>query len=78
VKLKLKDAAYHTEFLFALVQPVVKDRGVTTAMCYTLAPTAKELWEVIVEEDILGSGHTKKTLMAAGWRAVRVFVEEKS
>jgi hypothetical protein len=71
VKLKLKDAAYHAEFLFALVQPVVKDRGVTTSMCYTLAPTAKELWEVIVEEEVLGSGHTKKTLIESAESAIQ-------
>jgi predicted RNA-binding protein len=63
----------HAERLFALFH---KDGKGATSMCYTLQPTARELWSVIVEDEVLGTGHTKETLMARGWRAKRVTVTE--
>lgn len=38
-------------------------------ICYLLAPTRKELWENIEQEEFLGTGMTKKMLMKQGWRA---------
>lgn len=72
-----KDTPYHTEWLYALIQPVVSHGVKGTSMCYVLGRTAQEVWQKVIEEEALGSGHTRETLKAAGWRARRIYVEEK-
>lgn len=66
------DVPYHTEQLWALIRT---NLGVTDMM-YLMAPTKKELWEVIIELKFFGTGHTKQSLEALGFVARKVNVEE--
>jgi hypothetical protein len=74
---KLRNAPYHEECLFALVRPVIKNGHASTVMCYTLGKTKGELWQSIIDADVLGSGQTKEALRKRGWRPVAVFVRER-
>jgi hypothetical protein len=40
----------------------------------TLGRSAPEVWDNVVDNEVLGAGQTRKKLMAKGWRAVRVTV----
>lgn len=63
---------YHSERLYALV----RNHEGQTEMCYLLSPSVKELYETVIDSEMLGSGHTKESLRAAGWVARPVHVEE--
>lgn len=65
----------HVEYLYALGQ---RQKDGTLSMCYLLQPTRPMLWETIVDTEFLGTGHTKQTLQRAGWKPVKVRVEEAS
>lgn len=41
-------------------------------LCFRFAPSARELWDAVIDEDFLGSGHTRTSLQKLGWRAVPV------
>lgn len=74
-----KDAPYHTEHLWALIQTLSHPDdvgGTTTAMMYLLAPSRKALWASVVESEFYGTGHTKESLQALGFVAREVFVQE--
>ena len=43
-------------------------------VCYVLAPNAEELWTKVVEDELLGTGHTRRALKASGWKAIQIGV----
>jgi hypothetical protein len=67
---------HHVEELYALVKDDAIDGRACTAMVYALQPSAAELWYHVVELELMGTGHTRATLEALGWRARRVLVSE--
>lgn len=73
-----KDAPYHTEHLWALIQTLEHHdrKPVETSMMYLLAPSRKALWASVVESEFYGTGHTKESLQALGFVAREVFVQE--
>jgi hypothetical protein len=70
---RLRKMPYHVEHLYALI----RETDGKTEMCYRMAPSIRELWDVIVSEKILGMMHTAESLRRQGWVARRVQVEEK-
>lgn len=48
--------------------------GFKDEVVYVMGPTAKEVWDSVIEQEALGTGHTKKSLMAKGYRARRIGV----
>lgn len=39
---------------------------------YVMAKTQKDLYDVIIEQEWLGTGHTRGSLKDAGWKARKV------
>ena len=70
---RLRSMPLHVAYLYALI----REHEGNTVMCYRLAPSVKQLWDAIVEEDVLGTGYTAESLREMGWVARRVHVEEK-
>lgn len=56
--------------LYALVQKTPEG----PCLCYLMSSNRAELWKQVVEEEWLGTGHTKESLRKAGWRAKLVTV----
>jgi len=45
-------------------------RKVPTIMRTVIGLSEQDLWNTVVRTDLYGSGHTRKTLEAKGWRAI--------
>jgi hypothetical protein len=61
----------HRCILYALIRDIP---GNAPNMCFMTGLTAKQVWDWVIDEEWLGTGHTKETLVAEGWRAKRVTV----
>lgn len=59
-----------TEFFYVLA----KGDGI----CYMLGESVPELWDVVLETEILGTGQTKQSLRKEGWQPRAVYVMDAS
>jgi hypothetical protein len=46
----------------------------TTAVVYSVGTSAKDIWEKVIEDEILGTGTTRDSPPKCGWRAERVAI----
>lgn len=66
---------YLSEKLYALRR---LGPGGCEELCYRLGTSITEVWDAVVEEEIFGTGWTKRLLEAEGWKAVEVRVVQES
>lgn len=45
------------------------------SFAYVLQASARDVWQEVISTELLGTGHTRGTLRAQGWRAVQASLE---
>jgi hypothetical protein len=53
--------------VYAIANPTTGD-----VIYSALAPSPKLAWDDVVDRELMGTGHTRKSLRAQGWRSVRI------
>jgi hypothetical protein len=57
---------------YGLVQTDAKTKR--RSLAYAIGSSPKEVWERVLTEELLGTGHTKESLQKLGWTAEIIIV----